>query len=537
MWLLRSLRWRLTLFYAVLLLLLLAALGSFVYLQLEHFLIDTTASRLDYQVLARVALPRDKGRGPFDVPDSLQSLTTQLETLITNTTYAAIYNPQGQPVESNNSNNSAVAQPFTLPTPTSGQFNSAAASTNFYYYSTELQGQGRVVVVIVPVNEGQLLQPRPNPPPNAPPFNRQRLAGFVVIAQPLTDADNILNQLKLILFLGSVGAIIIILLLGLPIARLGLRPLNRMTATARQIATGDLSGRVLLRRSDTRAKQDEIAQLAVAFNQMLDQIETAFAALRQSETRTRRFVADASHELRSPLTTLGGSLDVLMMQAKNNPAQAEKLMTTMRREVDRMSRLVVDLLQLARLDADGSQSFEFVPLRLDKLAAEVCDDFQVVAGDHNLRCELGQGEVWVRGDADRLRQVLTNLIDNALRYTPADGTVAVSVKTEQPKGSQKVKAVLQVRDSGVGIEAEHLPRIFDRFYRVDPARTRAGGHAGLGLAIVQALVEAHGGTIEATSQPGQGTTFTIYLPLLLKENKNSLVPAETRPVLPVQHKH
>lgn len=521
MWLLRSLRWRLTLFYAVLLLILLAALGSFVYLQLGHFLVDTTANRLNYQVLARVTLPRNDGRGPLTVQEAVHALDDQLQTLITDTTAVEVFNPQGQLVPTNNS-----IQSFSFPNPTSKDFNATASSRSFYYYTTNVPQVGSVVVVIVPVNQQQLMQPRNNPP-NPPPPASQQITCFVVVAQSLTETSDILNQLRLILLFGSLAAIVIILLFGLPIARLGLRPLNRMAATARQIATGDLSQRVLLRAGDKRAKQDEIGQLAVAFNQMLDQIETAFAALRQSESRTRRFVADASHELRSPLTTLGGSLDVLMMQAKNNPAQAEKLMATMRREVDRMSRLVVDLLQLARLDADGSQSFEFVPLRLDKLAAEVCDDFQLVAGEHYLRCQLPPEEVWVRGDADRLRQVLTNLVDNALRYTPADGTITISVSVEQPNNEEKVKAVLQVQDTGAGIAPEHLPRIFDRFYRVDPSRTRASGHAGLGLAIVQALVESHGGTIAATSQPGQGTTFTIHLPLLLKDDKDYSKPFQS----------
>lgn len=523
MWRLRSLRWRLTLFYAALLLILVTGLGVFVYFQLDHFLVDSSASRLSYQVQPKLNLPPQPKRDNSADNHPLQRLNTQIRANLrsnntSNPTYVATYNPQGQLVmPETTADAQSTAQPFQLSAPTLSQFESAK-STKDYHYVTDVAGQGRVVVLMLPVSNHDLNPPlRGVPDLSNPPADSNVVVGFIVVAQALTETDAILSQLRLILLLGLAAALLLILLLGLPIAGLGLRPLKNMTATARRIAGGDLSQRVSLKplrkKSNREAYDDEIRQLTVAFNQMLDQIEAAFAAQRRSEARTRQFVADASHELRSPLTTLGGSIDVLLMQAKNNPAQAEKLMQTMRREIDRISRLVVDLLQLTRLDANGSQSFQFEPVRLDTMVVQACEDFKVVAGAHQLIFEpKTASEVWVRGDADRLRQIFNNLLDNALRYTAPDGIIKLSLSTESQAASGW--AILQVQDNGVGIGAEHLPRIFDRFYRADPARARTTGNAGLGLSIIKAIVEAHAGSIEVQSQAGQGTTFTVRLPLL-----------------------
>jgi two-component system OmpR family sensor kinase len=307
-----------------------------------------------------------------------------------------------------------------------------------------------------------------------------------------------------------------------------------MTSTARRIAAGDLTQRVSLKTVGKTDDSNEINQLAQAFNQMLDQIEAAFTAQRQSEARTRQFVADASHELRSPLTALSGSVDVLLMQAKNDPVQAEKLLRTMQRELARISRLVIDLLQLTRFDAKNAQTFQFEPTRLDLLAGQVCEDFKINAPDRSIQYEYihpsGNTEenrgLWIYGDADRLRQILTNLLDNARRYTSTNGQIIVRVFSDPQVVPQQ--AVLQVVDNGVGIEAKYLTKIFDRFYRVDQARERATGNAGLGLAIVKAIVEAHQGQIKVVSQPGHGTTFTIKFPAVTFEQKISLPELESK---------
>ncbi len=522
MWRLRSLRWRLTLFYAALLLILVAAVGGFVYFQLDRFLVESSATRLSYLASPKLNFQRPpKGRNEADNA-TLQRFSNQVQqNLVSSDIYAATYDLQGHLVAPAPANNTTTGQtPFQIASPTAGQFQSALAAKNYSFIS-DVAGHARAIVLILPVGEpDNTLNSSGGPPDRNPPNNSGTTAApqaLVVVAQLLTDADQTLGQLRLILGLGLLGAMVLILLLGLPIARLGLRPLNKMTATAYQIANGDLSQRVALTPAKHADRQDEIQRLNIAFNQMLDQIETSFAAQRRSEARTRQFVADASHELRSPLTTLSGSIEVLLMQAKRDPTQAEKLMLTMRREISRLSRLVVDLLQLTRLDANTAtktQSFQFEPMRLDLLVAQVGEELGVVAGAKHLDfpAPSEQNAQWVCGDADRLRQVLNNLLDNALRYTAPDGHIVITLTTESEPPGEWVQ--LQVQDDGVGIEPEHLGRIFDRFYRADPARDRATGNAGLGLAIVKAIVEAHAGTITVSSQPGIGTTFVVRLPLV-----------------------
>lgn len=523
MWRLRSLRWRLTLFYAALLLILVAAVGGFVYFQLDRFLVESSASRLSYQTSPKLNFQRPPPRGKNeDYNTALQRFSNQVQqNLVSSDTYAVTFDLQGHLVAPAPANITSAGPPsFQIAAPSSKQFQ-AALTAKDYSFISDVPGHARAIVLIVPVGErDNSSNPLGGPPDRNPPTNSGAAAApqvLVVVAQLLTDADQTLGQLRLILGLGLLGAAVLILLLGLPIARLGLRPLNKMTTTAYQIANGDLSRRVALTSPKHADKQDEIQRLNIAFNQMLDQIEASFAAQRRSEARTRQFVADASHELRSPLTTLRGSIEVLLMQAKRDPTQAEKLMLTMRREISRLSRLVVDLLQLTRLDANTAtktSSFQFEPMRLDLLVAQVGEELGVVVGAKHLDFPaiLEQNALWIWGDADRLRQVLNNLLDNALRYTAPDGHITVTLTTASEPREEWVQ--LQVQDDGVGIEPEHLGRIFDRFYRADPARDRATGNAGLGLAIVKAIVEAHAGTITVASQPGSGTTFTVLLPLV-----------------------
>jgi two-component system OmpR family sensor kinase len=220
----------------------------------------------------------------------------------------------------------------------------------------------------------------------------------------------------------------------------------------------------------------------------------------------RQFVADAAHELRTPLTALGGMVEMLQIGAdRGDPATFRRMLNTMEREIGRLTRLVSDLLTLSRLEAQ--QTLKLAPVELAPLLGEIASQARLLASGQNVRLSL-EAKPIVLGDADRLRQVLINLVDNALAFTPAGGEVHLSLA--ETAGSAR----LVVADNGTGIAPEVLPRVMDRFVRGDPSRARATGGSGLGLSIARGIVEALGGSIMLNSRPGQGTTVTITLPRL-----------------------
>jgi signal transduction histidine kinase len=271
-----------------------------------------------------------------------------------------------------------------------------------------------------------------------------------------------------------------------------LRPVSDVTRVARSIAaTGRFEQRIA-----SPAADDEVGHLVVTFNEMLARLERTLVAQRE-------FLADASHELRGPLMVIRGNLDLLRLGLPEDERRASVREAS--EEIEQMSRLAADLLFLAA--AEGDETLDQEPVHVDAIVSAACERARTVdAGLHTVvlqRCEPAV----VVGDHTRLGQLVWNLIENALRYTSAGGRVEVSL------ASQDDSAVLTVHDTGVGIPGESLPRIFERFYRVDKARSRRNGGTGLGLAIVKSVAESHGGRVEATSVVGQGTTFTVQLPL------------------------
>ncbi|MHB1416503.1 MAG: sensor histidine kinase [Chloroflexota bacterium] len=322
-----------------------------------------------------------------------------------------------------------------------------------------------------------------------------RVIGVIQVGKSYHDYDLTLTQLGQLMAIGGVFALLLTGLSAWAVAGRALRPVAEMTQTARAIALSQGFGRRL---AQEKPGDDEVGQLALAFNEMLESLEGAYTA-------QRRFVADASHELRAPLTTIRGNLEFVRRSRALPPELRDEALADALSEAERMARLVGDLLALAR--ADTGQALDMQPVQLGEVVRDVYGELMPRAGHVRLQLD-GTGEATVWGDRDRLKQVVLILADNALKYTPAGGRVTVSVRQEQGI------ARLQVADSGIGIGAEDLPHLFERFYRADKARARDGGGTGLGLAIASAIVERHNGSIEVRSTPGTGSTFMVSLPLL-----------------------
>jgi two-component system OmpR family sensor kinase len=316
--------------------------------------------------------------------------------------------------------------------------------------------------------------------------------GALVVARSLELTDAVQARLLLLLIAGVTIALVVGGGLGLRATREALRPLDRVIQAARAIESGKLDERL------RPTKRDEIGELGIAFDTMLDRLAGMVASQRQ-------FVADAAHELRTPLTALGGMVEMLQMGAdRGDPSTVRRMLNTMSREIDRLGRLVADLLTLSRLDAE--QPLHPAPVELGALLRDVAAQTELIATGQEIEVEADRS-VTVVADPDRMKQVLLNLTANAVRFTPAGGTIALRLRTSG------ARAIMEVADTGSGIAPDLLPKVMDRFVRGDASRARATGGSGLGLAIASAIVEAHHGTIEIASTLGQGTTITIGLPL------------------------
>lgn len=340
------------------------------------------------------------------------------------------------------------------------------------------------------------------------------VVGWVMMAQPMGEADGIVRQASLLLWSSAAAILVIGVIVGSWAVRRSLRPLREIEQTAAAIAGGDMSRRV-----PQAPETTEVGRLGAALNSMLAQIEQAFDDRTASEERMRRFVADASHELRTPLAAIRGYGELYRMGALTEREQVDDTIHRIEQSATRMGGLVEDLLSLARMDADRPGRYE--PVDLADLAADAAHDLRALDPDR----VVGTGPLpgaatadqddpaptTVIGDEARLRQVLANLVGNVARHTPAGTPAEVVV------GRFGDRVRLEVRDHGPGIAPEHAARVFERFYRVDPSRTRdgagSGGGAGLGMAIVAAIVTQHGGTVGIQRTDGGGTTVRVDLPV------------------------
>ena len=312
--------------------------------------------------------------------------------------------------------------------------------------------------------------------------------GTFRVADPLTSVDQALQSLRNRFIAVGFGALLLSVAIAIWLANLITRPLRRMAAVASAVDSGDLSHRI------DYSGDDEVGVLADSFNHMMDRLEEGFRLQRE-------FVSDASHELRSPLTVLRGRIEQLADNSGDRAAveaEADELM----KEVRRMERLTDDMLTLAKAERGGLVQPRRVPI--DDFVEDLRRDLPLLGSRHYHVESTLHGEL--EADPDRLAQVLRNLVTNAVRHTGSDGHIDVSI------GSQNGAAIFAVADDGTGIEPNQLDRIFDRFHRTDEGRSRAEGGSGLGLAIARAIVEAHGGTISASSTPGQGATIRFRIP-------------------------
>src|SRR4051794_3769520 len=326
---------------------------------------------------------------------------------------------------------------------------------------------------------------------------RSTSGGTIVAAIPLSATSQALERLLL------VEGIVIVVALGfiggfaLVVVRVGLLPLDRMGHTAAAIAGGDLSHRV-----ETADQRTEVGRLGASLNRMLDRLEDAFAAREASQERLRRFIADASHELRTPLVSIRGYAELYRMGVARSEEDVTKAMRRIEDEAARMGVLVEDLLTLARLDE--VRPAPHGPVDLSMLASDAVDDARVTDPDRAISLDAHPARV--SGDADQLRQVLANLLRNALVHTPAGTPIDVSV------GQGNGHVTLEVRDHGHGLPGEDPGALFERFWRAEGGRQKGKAGAGLGLAIVAGIVDAHGGTVTAANAPDGGAAFAVTLP-------------------------
>ncbi len=331
---------------------------------------------------------------------------------------------------------------------------------------------------------------------NVPAKDSTGREGIVRVARPIDNQLSSLETLRRYLIIAGVIAVALAFGVGFLLARTALRPIGQITATARAIETSRDFGR----RVDHHGPEDEVGQLSTTLNAMLAALQAAYQQTEGALQAQRRFIADASHELRTPLTTIRGNLGLLGRTPPIGEDDRRAALGDMVEESERMSRLIDNLLALAR--ADSGMPLRALPVPLEPLLADVCRQARLIAPGRAIACSSPLAAAL--GDPDALKQTLLILLDNAIKHTPAEADIQIT-------GGANVREVtIAVRDGGPGIAPAIRPHLFERFSRADVART--GGGAGLGLAIARALTEGQGGTIAVESMHGQGSTFTVTLP-------------------------
>lgn len=355
-------------------------------------------------------------------------------------------------------------------------------------YSNSLEGKVTYETFIAPGNHSIRVI-------TMPIMKEGKLGNLIQVGTSLENVKETLNGLRIFLFTAVPSVLLLATLVGRFMARRALKPVAKITQTARDIGSGvDLSKRI-----PVSEVKDEIGLLANTFNDMMERLENSFKHIRQ-------FSGDASHELRTPLTVLKGQSELVLSKVRT-PKEYQDVLSSNLEEINYMTRVIDDLSALAKSD-ELKIKMDLKPVDLGSIIEEVCRHAEIIASEKNIEIIISYLEpVKIPADAVRIRQMVWNLMHNAIKYTMSGGRVKISLQDKE------VWALLTVEDTGIGIPEDDLPLIFNRFYRVDKARSREEGGSGLGLSICKYIVEAHKGEIEVESKVGQGTKFKIRLPL------------------------
>ena len=338
-----------------------------------------------------------------------------------------------------------------------------------------------------------------------------------VLGNPFTTRASTLATITGLIALAVLGALLATLLMSTYLAARFTRPLRRLGEATRRLGSGDLAGRVSA--AELESSYAEVADLARQFNAMAERLEESIDLIRRDRDRSRDFLADVSHELRTPLAALRMNTELLQGQAGSDPATRAEFLATSRGQLDRLDWLAHNLLELSKLESGLLR----LDLRPDDLRSTVESAFEQAepAGRRRrvaMELRLPSNPVRIRHDPQRIGQVAANLLGNAVKFTPPGGSVVLTLEAHRDG------ARLEVRDSGVGIDASEIPRIFERFYRGSRANEARGSGSGLGLAIVKSIVDMHGGRIGVESRVGEGTTFTVILPRDPKQGEDLAAP-------------
>jgi len=454
-----TLRARLTLWYTLVL-----SGVIFLFAAVVYFMLSTSLMRQVEDTLERTA--DDILRASKIQISGIPVSAIQLELDLTANVFVQIFNPQGELIQE------------TMDVPGMGAFDPDGLFVDVPTFSTVMIEDARLRVLTIPVAE----------------TSEGRLVGYLQLAEPINTVDHARSLLLIITGGGGIFVIGVAALVGWITAGTALKPIDEVTETALQITRADdLSLRIPL----AEEPNDEVGRMVLAFNETLERLENLFQI-------QRRFLADISHELRTPLTVIRGNVDLLRRMGELDNLSLD----TITSEVERMTRMVRDLLLLAQAET-GRLPLANEVVELDTLLLDVFQQAKIMAPE-GVHVGIGtEDQARVMGDRDRLKQVLLNLVANALDHTPPGGSVIMSLAC---MGAQ---ARVEVQDTGVGISEEELPHIFERFYRADRSRKRRdGGGAGLGLSIAYWIARSHQGDLKVQSEQGVGTTFTLWLPLL-----------------------
>lgn len=487
----RRARFRLTFYYTAIQLLCLSALAAFLYAraersmfqELEKFIRDDVSD-----LMARV----------YELKDDWQTIQARLDTESRGERFYELsfrlLDPQGKMLACSRTFREAKTKRIT-----ETQLHDA------------LDGEAQEEIVRLPDRaHPHLLLTRPSYDPQT-----KKVRYVVQTLAYLEPLEKLTRRLRTNIFSAIPLFILLTWFAGYALARKVLKPIGMISRTARQITSTSLNERLVRSKSG-----DEFDMLSATLNDMIRRLEESF-------TLTRQFAADAAHELRTPLTIMRGEAEVLLRSGTRDPAAYQAVLESTIREYDRMIHIITQLLLLAQADA-GTVKLGSEPLRLDELLAEVGETFKIVAEHERLTMEFDSfPEVVVNGDRARLHELFANILDNAVKYTPPGGRVAIACAV----GQDDVRVA--IADTGIGIAPEHHEKVFGRFYRVESSRSRETGGAGLGLSIARWIARAHGGRIELQSAPGAGSTFTVVLPLpVALESQAATEPAKRPPSPP-----